>query len=350
MKIKETSPERLIIGSVLLANGGACLYNLLLGYTMGPESYANRVTLIIFLISLIFGGMIFQLIGSKLHFLFPTRKTSGFVSLPYSCRIGIMAILMVSVLFYSTDLLHHFPSKQMGAVLGIGLAIPLCMVKRIMPGNIYHFLFGKVERSTKVHTKQLLYLLALSAGYEFVQLLIKNSDVLMVSHYFNNQETNQYTALVLLGRVIYIFAWMFILKLSIETLRYKQAKKATLPLLKRYLKILGVLLLSIVTACYLFHEPIVEGLFGKDYLAIGVLLWQYAIVISLFIIATTVTYHFMVLKDYIPALFMTVVGLFQMILFVLFHDSLSLVVQLQMIAMIALLIAQSLYIHTKTMK
>ncbi|MFC4097206.1 MATE family efflux transporter [Euzebyella saccharophila] len=350
MKIKETSPERLIIGSVLLANGGACLYNLLLGYTMGPESYANRVTLIIFLISLIFGGMIFQLVGSKLDFFVPAKKTSGFVSLPYSCRIGIMAILMVSVLFYSTDLLHHFPSKQMGAVLGIGLAIPLCMVKRIMPGNIYHFLFGKVEGSSKVHTKQLMYLLALSAGYEFIQILIKNGDVLMVSHYFKNQETNQYTALVLVGRVIYILAWVFILKLSIETLRYNQAKKATLPLLRRHLKILGVLLLSIIAICYLFPNTIIGVLFDNDYLAISGLLWQYATVISLFIIATMVTYHFMILKDYIPALFMTVVGLFQMLLFMLFHDSLSIVVQLQIIAMIALLIAQTLYIHTKTMK
>ena len=88
-------------------------------------------------------------------------------------------------------------------------------------------------------------------------------------------------------------------------------------------------------------------LFGQDYISMAHLLWQYALATSLFAVSNIFAYYFLSLDQYKPVLFSGIIGLSQIILVAFFHDSLAIVVQVQIIAMIALLITQFIYFAQK---
>ena len=73
------------------------------------------------------------------------------------------------------------------------------------------------------------------------------------------------------------------------------------------------------------------------------LLWQYALATSLFAISNIFAYYFLSLDRYKPILFSGIIGVAQIVLVAFFHSSLDMVVQVQIIAMVTLLIAQLIY-------
>ncbi|MEP0211658.1 MAG: sugar isomerase, partial [Cellulophaga sp.] len=105
--------------------------------------------------------------------------------------------------------------------------------------------------------------------------------------------------------------------------------------------------LVIVAGCYFFPETIIFLMFGDAYVAMSSLLWQYALATSLFAISNIFAYYFLSLDYYVPVILSGVLGLSQIVLIIFFHSSLAMVVQLQIIVMLALLFAQLLYFSSK---
>ncbi len=95
--------------------------------------------------------------------------------------------------------------------------------------------------------------------------------------------------------------------------------------------------------CALFPETIVQLLFGESYLEISSLLWKYSLATSLFAVSNIFAYYFLSLDQYIPVIISGIFGLLQLILIILFHETLAQVVQMQIIAMFALLGIQVLF-------
>jgi len=122
----------------------------------------------------------------------------------------------------------------------------------------------------------------------------------------------------------------------------------TAPVLFKYVGYISLLSFSIVSTCYLLPELIISILFGDAYITMAGLLWQYALATSLFAISNIFAYYFLSLDHYIPVIFSGVLGISQILLVMFFHNSLAMVVQVQIIAMVILLIAQLIYFVNKT--
>ena len=65
----------------------------------------------------------------------------------------------------------------------------------------------------------------LTAFYELTQILINNSDIILVKHYFDNEQAGLYASLALIGRVVYFVAWMFVMLLLPKVIQLKKEGK-----------------------------------------------------------------------------------------------------------------------------
>jgi O-antigen/teichoic acid export membrane protein len=180
----------------------------------------------------------------------------------------------------------------------------------------------------------------ITAFYELTQIIINNSDILLVKHYFEPYEAGLYASLALIGRVVYFIAWMFVMLLLPKVVQLKKEGKPTLPILLKYVGYIAFIAIVIVTSCFLFPKEIIGLLFGSDYTSISSLLWKYALATSIFAISNIFAYYFLSLDTYMPVVLSGIFGMLQIVLIVLYHETLAQVVHVQIIAMILLLIVQ----------
>ena len=97
----------------------------------------------------------------------------------------------------------------------------------------------------------------ITAFYELTQIIINNSDILLVKHYFDSYEAGLYASLALIGRVVYFIAWMFVMLLLPTVVQLKKDGKSTLPILMKYVSYIGLIAASIIVACFFFPEQII---------------------------------------------------------------------------------------------
>lgn len=400
---KKITPEQLFMTSVLVVNGGNYLYNLILGRMLGPTAFADAALLITLLLVLSFVGMTFQLVTTKFNILFSGEQWIAFENYMQKYAVIFGFAIGALLFFFSQDLqqLFNTQSSTMFKVFAIGIPLYFVMsVKRgkfqgkqdyaglsvtyqsemwsrllitlalllfvpmnpaflVAVGIVLSFVFGLVPvkfkkisfSASKVLTsenkKKVTTFILLTAGYELTQIIINNSDVLLVKHYFNSLDAGLYASLALIGRVVYFVAWMFVMLLLPAVIEKRKEGKRTAPILFKYVGYISLLSVVIVAACYIFPETIISLMFGDAYLAMSSLLWQYALATSLFAISNIFAYYFLSLDYYVPVILSGVLGLSQIGLIVFFHSSLAMIVQLQIIVMLALLFSQLLYFSLK---
>ena len=393
------SPEQLFMLSVLLVNGGNYLYNLILGRILGPEQFADAAVLITFLLVLSFVAMTFQLVTAKFSVLFEDDLFKSFISKVYKYAIATGISLGVLIVIFSKQLqqLFNTSSSDMFIVFGIGvplyflmsvnrgvfqgkkefkllsityqaemlsrLLITLCLLFLfniqsslvIAIGILISFGFGLIpfkfkdlRFNTSVvieagKTKLVRNFFIITAFYEFTQIIINNSDILLVKHYFESYEAGLYASLALIGRIVYFIAWMFVMLLLPTVVQLKKEGKATAPILFKYVGYIATIASIIILCCSLFPETAITLLFGKSYLAIAPLLWKYALATGLFAVSNIFAYYYLSLDRYVPVIFSGIFGMLQMGLVIFFHESLEQVVHMQIVAMILLLIFQVVY-------
>ncbi|WP_289063099.1 oligosaccharide flippase family protein [uncultured Zobellia sp.] len=406
LMFKKVSQEQLFMGSVLLVNGGNYLYNLLLGRLLGPAAFSEAALLVTLLLVLSFMGMTFQLATAKFAVIFSGNEWNIFKNITYRQASVVGLIIGVLILIFSKQLqaLFNTESHWMFIIFGLGIPIYFFMsVNRgayqgrqefgklsityqtemwsrlvltmlllflldIEPGTLValgiflSFLFGLFPSdSTSIsfretrkldgeNTKRVSQFIWLTACYEFTQIIINNSDVLLVKHYFEPMEAGLYASLALIGRVVYFVAWMFVMLLLPVVVQKQKDGEPTAPVLFKYVSYIGLLSAGIVVVCYLFPELIITLMFGDSYIAMSSLLWQYALATSLFAISNIFAYYFLSLDHYVPVILSGVLGLSQIVLVVLYHDTLESVVYMQLIAMSILLVVQLVYFSNKEIR
>ena len=406
IRSKKITPEQLFMLSVLAVNGGNYLYNLILGRILGPEQFADAAVLITFLLVLSFVAMTFQLVTAKFSVLFEDDLFKSFISKVYKYAIASGISLGVLIVIFSKQLqqLFNTSSSDMFVVFGIGvplyflmsvnrgiyqgkkefkllsityqtemlsrLLITLCLLFLlniqsslvIAIGILISFGFGLIPfkfknirfKSTVIietsKTKLVRNFFIITAFYEFTQIIINNSDILLVKHYFESYEAGLYASLALIGRIVYFIAWMFVMLLLPTVVQLKKEGKATAPILFKYVGYIATIASIIILCCSLFPETAITLLFGKSYLAIAPLLWKYALATGLFAVSNIFAYYYLSLDRYVPVIFSGIFGMLQMGLVIFFHESLEQVVHMQIVAMILLLIFQVVYfvIDSKT--
>lgn len=392
LKTKKITPEQLFMLSVLAVNGGNYLYNLILGRLLGPEQFADAAVLITFLLILSFVAMTFQLVTAKFSVIFESQLFSNFISKVYNNALVVGISLGGLIILFSSQLQSVFNTSTSSMFVIFGIGVPLYfmmsvnrgvfqgkkafkslsityqgeMLSRLIItlvllflfniqssiviaiGILISFIFGlfpfKTEHISfkktfidKVQNKQIRNFFILTAFYELTQIIINNSDILLVKHYFESYEAGLYASLALIGRIVYFIAWMFVMLLLPTVVQLKKEGKETAPILFKYVGYIAAIACIIVLGCALFPETAIMLLFGDSYLAMAPLLWKYALATGMFAVSNIFAYYYLSLDKYIPVIISGVFGMLQMGLVVFFHESLEQVVHMQIIAMALLL-------------
>lgn len=174
------------------------------------------------------------------------------------------------------------------------------------------------------------------------QILINNSDVLVVRRFFPSEEAGLYAALALTGRVVFFATWSIVTAMfPIVAQRYSRGQRHR-HLLLLSLAVVLVGSLAIVTLTYLFPQAIVQMLFGPAYLPIASLLWMYALATTAYALANVVINYRLSIGSANVAYLAIGVGTLQVLLIWIFHESLHQVVSIQlglMICFFAVLLA-----------
>lgn len=404
--LKKITPEQLFMASVLLVNGGNYIYNLLLGRLLGPEAFAEAALLITLLLVLSFVGMTFQLATAKFAVLFSGDQWLSFKNRSYKHATIFGIILGVLIILFSKNLQELFHTKSHWMFILFGIGVPLYFFMSVNRGNYQgnqdfknlsityqtemwsrllitlallliiplessflvalgigiSFVFGLIpsdlkglsfKSKTKLlpeNAKRVTQFMILTACYEFTQIIINNSDILLVKHYFDALDAGLYASLALIGRVVYFVAWMFVMLLLPTVVQKQKDGEPTAPILFKYVGYIGLLSAVIVTACYIMPEFIITIMFGDAYISMAGLLWQYALATSLFAIGNIFAYYFLSLDHYVPVILSGLLGMSQIALIIFYHNTLEMVVQVQIIAMAILLAVQIIYFLLKKSK
>ncbi|WP_179375175.1 oligosaccharide flippase family protein [Winogradskyella wichelsiae] len=399
IKTRKLTPEQLFMVSVLAVNGGNYLYNLILGRVLGPTEFADAAVLITFLLVLSFMAMTFQLVTAKFSVLFENNVFRNFIAKTYQQAFLIGIVLGVLIIVFSSQLkivfntssslmfvifgcgvpLYFLMSVNRGAFQGkkayrslsityqgemlsrllitlgliflfniqssavIAIGIVLSFVFGMFPFKMKHMSFKKPKALSLDYSKQIKNFFMLTAFYELTQIIINNSDILLVKHYFEPYEAGLYASLALIGRIVYFIAWMFVMLLLPAVVELKKEGKETASVLFKYVGYIAAISIIIVLTCLSFPELIIKILFGEQYIAMAPLLWKYAIATSMFAISNIFAYYYLSLDKYVPVIISGVFGMLQIVLVVFFHDSLEQVVHMQIIAMTLLLIIQLVF-------
>ena len=393
------STEQLFMMSAMLVNGGNYLYNLILGRFLGPEKFADAAILITLLLVVSFVAMTFQLVTAKFSVIFENFVFQTFAATIYKSATIVGVILGITIVLLSSELQDWFKttSSNMFVVFGIGipfyflmsvnrgvfqgkkklislsatyqlemvsrLAITfglLCLLEvdsslLIAIGILCSFIVGllpfkfkkiplfSVIKLKKSETKMVRNFFIITAFYEVTLIIINNSDILLVKHYFDAYEAGLYASLALIGRVVYFIAWMFVMLLLPTVVQLKKEGISTRPILFKYVIYIAIIAASIVFGCYLFPNQIINILFGSDYIGIASLLWKYAFATGVFAVSNIFAYYYLSLDKYVPVILSGVFGMLQIVLIVKFHASLEQVVHVQIFAMILLLGVQIIF-------
>ncbi len=399
--LKKISSEQWFMLSALFVNAGNYAYNLILGRLLGPEQFADAAILITFLLVLSFIAMTFQLATAKFSVLFENQNFINFLSKVYRYALWTGIVLGIGIVVAAKFLqdIFHTQSHYMFVFFGIGvplyfimsvnrgvlqgkerfgklaityqtemlsrlfLTISLLFLLKIETailvaiGIITSLIFGlfpfaeerislkKGMALSMEHSSRIKKFFLLTAFYELSQIIINNSDILLVKHYFEAYDAGLYASLALIGRVVYFVAWMFVMILLPKVVQLHKAGKPTAPILSKYVLYIGVLSFGIILSCYFFPTFVVELLFGSAYVSIAPLLWKYAVATSLFAISNIFAYYFLSLDTYIPVILSALLGITQVLLIIFFHNSLLEVVLMQIYAMAVLLGVQLIYWH-----
>ena len=401
---RKLTPEQLFMVSVLAVNGGNYLYNLILGRLLGPTAFADAAVLITFLLVLSFVAMTFQLVTAKFSVLFENTVFKSFIAKVYKQAFVVGLVLGALIIAVASQLQSLFNTSSSTMFIIFGCGVPLYflmsvnrgafqgkkaykslsityqgeMLSRLIItlglillfniqssiviaiGILISFVFGlfpfkmkqisfkkSVALDTK-YSKQIKNFFLLTAFYELTQIIINNSDILLVKHYFESYEAGLYASLALIGRIVYFIAWMFVMLLLPAVVELKKEGKETASVLFKYVGYIAIISVIIIVTCVSFPELIINILFGEQYLAMAPLLWQYAIATSMFAISNIFAYYYLSLDKYVPVIISGVFGMLQMVLVIFYHDSLQQVVHMQIVAMALLLVIQLVFFKQET--
>ena len=222
-----------------------------------------------------------------------------------------------------------------GAVLGIGLSFVAAWliasrVARDLP---------KPQPLAPVLSRELMIFTGPVLVAQLGQILINNSDILIVRRFFPAADAGTYAALALIGRMVFFATWSVVTAMfPIAAQRFKRGE-AHRPLLYISLGIVlaGSLVITFIT--YFFPVPIVTLLFGPAYLSIAPLLWLYALATMFYALANVVINYRLSIGNTGGTYMAIIAGVAQVTALWIWHASLAQVVLIQVGLMGALFVA-----------
>lgn len=402
-KIKELFRSKLASASALLmismtvVNAGNYIYNLIMGRWLGPSLFADLSLIVTLLLVVTFltapiqmttarysaihtadgdlkalasirrfiwraaAGLgltltvLFIAFAPLLQNFFHTQSSLPFIifgaALPFSLlqgvergilqgqtRFGILAasyqVEMWTRLLVSIGLVAMGLSVN-GAVIGISLSFVFTwLTARLAVKN----LFTKEDISKEIRAELITFAMPVLVS-QLGQILINNSDVILVKRFYAPEQAGQYAALALIGRIVFFATWSVVTTMFPIVAQKQKMGEAHEHLLWLSLGIVLAVSAPIVLLTLVIPEWIVKILFGAQYLGIAPLLWLYALATSLYAMANVVIMYRLSLGKGAETRFAIAAGVFQVLGIILFHQTLAQVVYVQVVVMAVLFLS-----------
>jgi O-antigen/teichoic acid export membrane protein len=245
-------------------------------------------------------------------------------------RLGVGVLLVL--------LLEDAGNGLDGAVWAVGQSMLLTWFISWLA--LRHYQFPSEEQSTGevLQWRQLGLLTMLGL---IGQMVITNSDFILVKSLFDQTTAGQYAAVTVLGRVTYFGVLPLSILVVPQVARLQALGHSTIPILRLLLVGGAGICSAILVGASLFPSLILETLFGDAYLDVANLLPIYTLAAALFVMANLMLTYRIALGQggdtWMPAL----AGVLQIVLILLFHDTLQQVIIVQIGIMAILLAAVS---------
>ena len=295
-------------------------------------------------------------ISSFLHFPSPVLVIlvgmsfvlSIFVTLGRSFLQGLSKFLLVSVAGFSDGLIRLLAALLL-VFLGLGLfgavfsffiasilsvSITLYLVRNLMKGNRYEPIPEKKEMFRFIFP------------VFFTNLAITSlitSDIILVRHFFPPFEAGLYSALSTLGKMIF-FAASPVTTVILPMVSEAQAANENFKRIAASgLALIGLIIAGSVVVLGFFPKIMVMVLFGEKYLAMVPLVINFSVAIAIFTINVALLNIFLALKITLPTIFVSLTALLQIIMIILFHQSLGIIINIFIVLSSLLLLSLLLY-------
>lgn len=372
----------------MVANFGNYLYHLLLGRMLGPKEYGVLASLIslAYIFSILsttfltttvkfvtiykakkqwkkiysfFWGLIkiFGILGIGIFFVFLGGKNliAGFLHLEDSLPVVILALWLglsfpnlVNNAFLQGFLNFGFLSFNniFATILKLGLAVWLVKLGLGVKGalgaiflssllpyilSFYPLKFlGQYKNGEKVEFREFFVFSLPVAGAMLGLTSLYSTDVILVRHFFPAFEAGLYSALAVLGKIVF-FASSVVptVMFPLVSERFENGKGYR-HLLNQSLLIVGGISLFITAVYFLFPKLMINILYGRDYLSASSYLGIFALFISFYSLASLLVNFFLSTRKTQVAVFCLLAALTQVILISLFHHSLLEVVRISL--------------------
>lgn len=397
LRSKIASASALLMLSMTVVNAGNYVYNLIMGRWLGPSLFADLSLIVTLLLIVTFLTAPIQMTAARysaihtadgdIKTLASIRRFIWFVALGLGLTLTVFFATLAPLLqkFFHTQSFLSFiifgaalPFAMLQAVergmlqgrtsfkilaisyqvemwsrllVSIGLVALGLSVDGAVTGISVSFLLTwlvarhavrDLETTEDITKEMRLALIGFAAPVlisQLGQILVNNSDVILVKRFFATGEAGQYAALALIGRIVFFATWSVVTTMFPIVAQKQKMGEPHGHLLWISLGIVAGVSAPVILLTLIVPEFVVQILFGEKYLGIAPLVWQYALATSLYAMANVVINYRLSLGMGKETGFAIAAGLAQVIGIMLFHRSLEQVVFVQVAVMTGLFVS-----------
>ena len=398
MKRSIASASLILMISMTVVNAGNYVYNLILGRWLGPALFADVSLIITLLLVVTFITAPLQITTARYVAIYTADQDHAALASIHMLmkRVGLLlGLILLAIFTLGAPLWRSFFQTESAIPFAIfGLSLPFSMLQGVERGVLQgqtRFGILAVTYQVEMWTRLLIGIGLVSLGFSisgavlgislsFVatwlvarisvtglpkailpvrktqielglfaipvlvaqlgQILINNSDVLLVRRFFPAIQAGQYAALALIGRIVFFATWSVVTTMFPIVAQKHKKGEAHAYLLWLSLGIVALISLPVVGLTAFFPDLIVTLLFGKQYIGVASLLWLYALATSLYALANVVVNYRLSLGATKNTSFVLIAGSCQVLGIILFHASLAQVVWVQVCIMAVLFLSQ----------
>jgi O-antigen/teichoic acid export membrane protein len=394
LRSKVASASAMLMISMTVVNAGNYVYNLIMGRWLGPSLFADLSLIVTLLLVVTFLTAPIQMTAARysaIHTADGDSKTLASIRrFIWFTALSLGLALTVFFTAFAPVLKDFFHTQSLLPFVIFGAALPFAMLQAVERGMLqgrtsFKILAAsyQVEMWSRLLVSILLVALGLSVNGAVIgislsffftwlaaryavtgldskegiskemrlelfafaapvlvsqlgQILINNSDVILVKRFFETSDAGKYAALALIGRIVFFATWSVVTTMFPIVAQKQKMGEPHGHLLWVSLGIVAGVSLPIVLLTLLVPQWVVSILFGEKYLSVASLLWLYALATSLYAMANVVVNYRLSLGMGQETSFTIAAGIAQVLGIVFFHNSLAQVVHVQVIVMAAL--------------
>lgn len=383
----------LLFVSTLIVNAGNYAINLLLGRWLGPVDFSEVSLLVTILLIVSFLALAFQLTAAKYAATFDSISNAHTLQeLTNWLRknaLGLGVLLFVLTISMSVFWQDFFQTSSYLPFVIFGFGLPVYLLMSVNRGILQGLLRYKklaltyqaemwvrlvvtvllvylgyrvngvawgltlslvatwLVSRTRIETNEtsttsefersvVLKFLLMVLVYECSQILINNSDILLVKHFFPPFEAGLYAALALIGRIVYFGTWTVVTLLFPIVIKLEKEGKSHTKYFLGGLLIVATIAAVIIAASYFYPTEMVNILFGNAYESVAPLLWKYSLATALFALSNVFVYYHLSLDRRLPVWITIIGGIAQIVLISLYHADFEQVIHIQIGLMVVL--------------